>query len=198
ILVLVTKDVCGIVRNPKPVRETSAVIRRADVPRIWRLPQQMRMIKTVIEAANTRVRIAVVSRKTKPPEESWERAEVLQVGDLEAKQVRAARVHRLGEHIPTGRITWRRIVEQYIFGIHDGGVQTLVEQAGLNRPERFHVVLKQNIVVIGGFGFQILVAETYAPGTSLSVGDRVRLGNIRRIGTRKRPAVDQSKIRVAG
>src|SRR5580704_5750711 len=85
ILILIREDVRVVVRNSEAVGETAAVIRGADIPGIWRLPQQVRMVQTPRYSARARKCVSIICRKAESAEPSWERAKVLHVRDFHAK-----------------------------------------------------------------------------------------------------------------
>src|ERR1700674_1790972 len=99
-------------------------------------------------------RIAVVRRHAHTIQETWKKRQVLLPGHLDTGKVCAGSVDRLSHLVP-GKLParWQRADGK------NGVAQGFVEPAGLDYADRFQILLKQEIEIIGMCGLEVRIAR---------------------------------------
>src|SRR2546421_9743884 len=82
VLISILEDVRGVVGQACTKRETTAIIRRTDVPGVRGGAREPWVVGAVEEPDGSRIGVAVICRDTETTEQSWEKCQMLQVGDF--------------------------------------------------------------------------------------------------------------------
>src|SRR5437016_2563857 len=111
VLISILEDVRGVVGQACTKRETTAIIRRTDVPGVRGGAREPWVVGAVEEPDGSRIGVAVICRDTETTEQSWEKRQMLQVGDFKPRHPSAAGVDGL-RHVVMARRSPRNRSEE--------------------------------------------------------------------------------------
>ena len=199
VLISILEDVRSVVGQACTKRETTAIIRRTDVPGVRGGAREPWVVGTVKEPGGSRIGVAVICRDTETTEQSWEKRQMLQVGDFKPSHPSAAGVDGLRHVVKARRSPRNRrlIVGDLDRFRYDWVAEVLIEKPCRDESERLERMLQEHVEVVSGFRFEIGISQ--GSGVDATTRREARcLGNVLRIRTRQTTTVDKTEVCVTG
>src|ERR1700687_2666061 len=197
VLKVVKENIPVMVRQAKPSRNRTFVIRRIKIPVVRSLAEQR---GTIQASGATGVRgewefslcrrVTIVRGDANAAQKSGKESEVLLPRELDAGDMRVATVIRLtllesGQRVPDYRGSGR-------LNLKDRIGQGLVEPSCLDDSYRFQIVFEQQIIVVSMRGFKGWITDRHPVAARLFQLKRREIGEVR---TSNAPSVSRPDVR---
>src|ERR1700682_1248823 len=204
-LKIVKLNVCVVVRQAHARREGTFVISSIEVPIVWRLAYEGRIIRAIRSAGWTelirRIRteretdlrsgVTVVGGHSQAAQGARQKLEVLLPGELDASDVSRIKIRLLAE---SERGELRVVGWEKSLGLNDWIGQTLVKPTGFDNADRLQVVLEEQIEIVGVGRFQVGIALGNPRTEREGLVDKTGWREVREVGTRNASSVDRPNV----